>query len=60
VEALVPEVVIDIWTDIVGGTYTDTTVQEILDQTNIEAQKRLDEAGGAPEGYHTTWPQPNP
>jgi len=60
VEALVPELVTDIWAAIVGGTYTDTTVQELLDQINAEAQKRLDEAGGAPEGYHALWPQPNP
>ncbi|MDY7077190.1 MAG: extracellular solute-binding protein [Chloroflexota bacterium] len=60
VEALVPELVIDIWAAIVGGTYTETTVQELLDQTNVEAQKRLDEAGGAPEGYQAPWPQPNP
>jgi multiple sugar transport system substrate-binding protein len=59
VESLVPELVTDIWTAIVSGEYADTTVQDILDAINLEAQQKLNDAGGAPTNYNSPWPVPN-
>lgn len=59
VESLVPELVTDIWTAIVGGDYDNSTVQDILDTINLDAQQKLDDAGGAPENYNSPWPEVN-
>ena len=58
-EPLMPKLKSDIYAAVVDGTYTDTTVQELLDAANAEAQEKLDAAGGAPEGYNAKWPQPS-
>ena len=59
IESLVPELVTDIWTAIVSGDYGDYTVQTVLDDINLDAQEKLDSAGGKPENYNAPWPEPN-
>jgi len=59
VESLVPELVTDIWTAIVSGDYANSTVQNILDAINADAQQKLNDAGGAPTNYDSPWPVPN-
>ncbi len=57
-EALMPKLKSDIFSAVVDKKYTETTVQELLDAANAEAQDKLDMVGGAPEGYSATWPTP--
>jgi len=47
----------EIYTSVIDGTYTDTTVKEIGEAVNAEAQEKIDLVG-APENYHVPWPQP--
>ncbi len=58
VQQTIPEVVTRVYAAIIDGSYTDATVEQILQEVEAEGQRALDAAGGAPEGYNSPWPTP--
>lgn len=57
VALLLGKIIPSIYAAVIDKTYTDTTVQELLDDLNTQAQEALDR-NPPPPGYSNPWPTP--